>query len=257
MAQFFLPPEALTDKVFHLSGPEAYHLVKVLRYQAGQPLTLFNGKGGRFSGVIEKINPDGSVSGRLTATLESPASRPAARLNLYQGLLKSSHWEWVLEKGTELGVSAFYPMLTPRTVVVLREAERNKAKQERWSRIVLAASKQCRRAELPEVKEPIQFRDAIKACEGKGLTLVAWEGFTGATARQTLGETLRENSARLAEKEFAVNLFIGPEGGFSEEEIELAESLGAKLFGLGSRTLRAETATLTACALIQYELGAL
>ncbi len=255
--QFFLPPESLHDKAFHLIGPEAFHLVKVLRYQVGQPLTLFNGKGGRFSGVIEKIHADGSVSGRLTATLESAAEKPEVQLNLYQGLLKASHWEFVLEKGTELGVSAFYPTLTPRTVVLLREADRVKAKAERWGRIVMAASKQCRRAVLPEVKEPVEFRDAIRAVQGKGLTVVAWEGLSGATARETLRETFARGRERLAEKDFAVNLFIGPEGGFSEEEIELAESVGAVLFGMGSRVLRAETATLAACALIQYELGSL
>jgi 16S rRNA (uracil1498-N3)-methyltransferase len=257
MPQFFLPPETLNDKAFHLSGPEAFHLTKVLRYREGQPLTLFDGKGGRFSGIIEKIHADGSVSGRLTATLESPAAKPPIALNLYQGLLKASHWEWVLEKGTELGVTAFVPMLTPRTVVVLREAERSKAKQERWGRVVMAAAKQCQRTVLPVVREPIEFRHAIKDCEGKGLTLLAWEGLSGATARETLRESLQQAEGRLSEKDFAVNLFIGPEGGFSEDEIDIAESLGAVVFGMGPRVLRAETAAMTACALVQYEFGAL
>lgn len=257
MPQFFLPPEALKEKSFHLSGPEAFHLVKVLRYRQGQELTLFDGKGGRFTGVIDKILEDGSVSGRLTQTLTSPSTRAAVKLNLFQGLLKASHWEFVLEKGTELGVTSFYPLLTPRTVVLLREAERSKAKQERWGRIVMAAAKQCQRADLPVIAEPVEFRKAIKDCEGKGLTLVAWEGLSGATAQETLRGALRDAAPKLADKDFAVNLFIGPEGGLTEEEIEIAESLDAVVFGLGSRTLRSETATLAACTLIQYELGAL
>jgi 16S rRNA (uracil1498-N3)-methyltransferase len=86
---------------------------------------------------------------------------------------------------------------------------------------------------------------------------LAWEGLSGATARETLRESLQQAEGRLSEKDFAVNLFIGPEGGFSEDEIDIAESLGAVVFGMGPRVLRAETAAMTACALVQYEFGAL
>lgn len=232
-------------------------MAKVLRYREGQSLTLFDGKGNRYQGVIEKIHPDGAVSGRLTATLESGAARTEVKINLYQGLLKASHWEWVLEKGTELGVSAFVPVLTPRTVVLLREEQRLKAKAERWARLVMAASKQCERPVLPAVLEPIEFRLAIKDCQGKGLTALAWEGLKATTAGETLREALREASPRLADENFAVNLFIGPEGGFTEEEVELAQSLGAVVFSLGPRILRAETAALAATVLVQYEFGGL
>lgn len=255
MPQFFLPPGAVKDKAFYLAGPEAFHLAKVLRYREGQSLTLFDGKGERFQGVIEKIHADGSVTGRLTATLERLSLNPEPTIHLYQGLLKASHWEWVLEKGTELGVSAFYPLLTPRTVVLLRESERSKAKQERWGRLVMAAAKQCQRSTLPVVSQPVEFRDAIKSCEGKGLTMLAWEGLLGVCAGQVLQESLRQAVPRLKEKDFTVNLFIGPEGGFTEDEVELAKALGVVVFGLGPRVLRSETAALVACALVQYECG--
>ena len=121
MPQFFLPLDspAPTD-AFHLEGPEAHHLVKVLRVQPGQVVSLFDGKGGKYEGRVESVHTDGSVSGKiLTATkgqqhVESP-------IHLYQGLLKSSHWDYFLEKGTELGAASFTPLLTPRTVVLLRE----------------------------------------------------------------------------------------------------------------------------------------
>jgi len=115
MPQFFLPPQALKDKTFCLTGPEAYHIIKVLRYHAGQSLVLFDGKGGRFEAVIKAIGDDGSVSGALTGTLHGTEDRKPAEIRLYQGLLKSSHWDWVLEKGTELGVASFIPVTTPRT----------------------------------------------------------------------------------------------------------------------------------------------
>ena len=267
MPQFFLPPQALKDKTFRLIGPEAYHITKVLRYQPGQSLVLFDGKGGRFEAVIKAIEPDGSVCGSLTGTLHGSEERQPVEICLYQGLLKSSHWDWVLEKGTELGVASFIPVTTPRTVVLLHEAERVKAKAERWGRVVMAAAKQCGRADLPAVREPVQFREAIKACtlqpEGeaapapKALTLLAWEGLNGATACETVRLNLREADQGRGSEKMTVNLFIGPEGGFTEEEVELAESLGATIFGLGPRTLRAETAALAAVSLVQYEFGSL
>ena len=254
MPQFFLPPEALADQKFHLVGPEAFHVAKVLRYQPGQTLVLFDGKGGRFEGVISQIHADGSVSGKLTETLPKTEDRKPVKITLYQGLLKSSHWDYVLEKGTELGVSAFVPLLTPRTVVLLHEAERAKSKLERWDRVVMAAAKQCDLTELPTVKAPEHFRDAIK-CEG--LTLLAWEGLSGATASESLRLALRQADQERGQESLAVNLFIGPEGGFSEEEVELAESRDVLMFGLGRRIMRAETAAMAAVALLQYEFGSL
>lgn len=227
-----------------------------MRYREGQALVLFDGKGGRYEAVIDKIDAaDGSVAGTLTGEIEAEHPRAVVRLNLYQGLLKSSHWEWVLEKGTEIGVSAFIPVLTPRTVVLLHEAQRAKTKMERWNKIVLAAGKQSRSAALPALREPLEFRDAIRNCQGKGLSLLAWEGLSQATAGQTLRQALLE--APLPKGGLDVNLFIGPEGGFSEEEVELAESVGATIFGMGSKILRSETAALVAASLVLYEFGCL
>jgi len=257
MPQFFLPDDALTDKKFRLKGPEAFHITKVLRYRPGQSLVLFDGKGGRFEGVIEELASDGTVSGSLVSTLHRTEERKAVRLNLCQGLLKAGAWDTVLEKGTELGVDVFTPVLTPRTVVLIHEAERARAKAERWGRVVMAAAKQCGRDSLPAIREPAEFRDLIKAGEGRGLTLLAWEGLSGATASGSVRLALREADQNRGGESLDVSLFIGPEGGFSEEEVDLAESLGAVVFGLGQRTLRAETAALAAVALVQYEFGSL
>ena len=114
MPQFFVAPEDVQKKSFRLTGPEAFHVVKVLRYSNGQSLALFDGKGGRFEGVIETLNADGTVTGRLTATLKADDARKPVRLHLHLGLLKASHWDYALEKGTELGVASFVPVLTPR-----------------------------------------------------------------------------------------------------------------------------------------------
>ncbi len=259
MPQFLVAPEDVGQGKFALKGPEAFHVAKVMRLGAGATLDLFDGKGGRFKGVIEAVHADGMVTGKVTETVKATAGeRPAVLINLYLGLLKASHWDYALEKGTELGVSAFVPLLTPRTVVLLHEVERTKAKAERWSRLIMAAAKQCGRADLPPVRDAVQFRDAIRAPAeraDKGIVLLAWEGMKGSIASQTLGPVLRAADAKRGTDTLEVSLFIGPEGGFSDEEVELAEAEGAVLFGMGPRVLRAETAAIAAAALVQYELG--
>ncbi|HAZ07196.1 MAG TPA: hypothetical protein DCZ01_01445 [Elusimicrobia bacterium] len=257
MPQFFVAPEDIQTKSFRLTGPEAFHVVKVLRYAKGQSLALFDGQGGRFEGVIETVNADGSVMGKLTATLKDDDVRAPVRVHLYMGLLKARHWDYALEKATELGVASIVPVLTPRTVVLLYEVDRAKSKQERWARIVMAAAKQCARADLPVVREPVQFRDAIRACKDRGLVLMAWEGMKATVAAETLRLALREADQKRGAQPLEVHLFVGPEGGFSEEEVELAEAGGSLVFGMGPRILRSETAASAAVTLVQYEFGAL
>lgn len=257
MPQFFVAPDDIQKKAFRLTGPEAFHVTKVLRYGLGQSLALFDGRGGRFEGVIERIDADGTVAGKLTATIKADDARAAVRVHLYLGLLKASHWDYALEKAVELGAASIVPLLTPRTVVLLHEADRAKSKAERWARVVMAAAKQCGRAELPPVREPMQFRDAVRACKDKGLTLLAYEGMKGSVASERLRLTLREADQRRGAGSLDAHLFIGPEGGFSDEEIELAEAEGAVVFGMGPRILRAETAAAAALTLVQYEFGGL
>lgn len=257
MPQFFVAPEDIQKKSFRLTGPEAFHVTKVLRYAPGQSLALFDGKGGRFEGVIERLEADGSVTGKLTATLQADDARQPVKVHLYLGLLKASHWDYALEKATELGVASVVPLLTPRTVVLLHEVQRAQAKQDRWARVVMAAAKQCGRADLPPVREPAQFRDAVRAAKEKGLILVAWEGMKGSVAAENLRLALRDADQKRGGASLDVHLFVGPEGGFSEEEIELAEAAGAVVFGMGPRVLRAETAAAAALTLVQYEFGSL
>lgn len=249
MPQFLIAPEDAARKRFRLTGAEAFHVVKVLRYERGQPIELFDGRGARFAGVIEDIESDGAVSGRVTAALGRDSA--PARVHLLLGLLKSSHFDDALDKAVQLGAASITPLLTPRTVVLLHEVERAKSKRERWSRLVTAAAKQSGRAELPPVREPAQFRDAIRACKDQGVILLAWEGLKGAPAAPALRPALKDAAGR------DVFLFVGPEGGFTEDEVKLAEAEDATLLGLGPRVLRAETASAAALALVQYELGAM
>jgi len=253
MPQFLLSPEDIQDKIFTLRGPEAFHVTRVLRVREGQAIELFDGHGGRYTGVIKAIKPDGTVEGEITGKVHCTSRMIPADLTLYLGLLKASHWEWALEKGTEIGVGAFVPILTPRTVVQLREM--GKAKEERWGKIVTAAAKQCKRSDIPAIRQPVHFSDAVIEVCKSSLTLLAWEKHEGTSTYAALHDVLCK--AKKGQKRLPVNLFIGPEGGFSDDEVELAECKGAAIFSLGPNILRAETAVVAACAVIFHELGSL
>ncbi|MDE2291681.1 MAG: 16S rRNA (uracil(1498)-N(3))-methyltransferase [Elusimicrobia bacterium] len=253
MPQFLVRPEDLAGDRFRLDGPEAFHVSRVLRRKVGDAIELFDGRGGRYAGVIRSISADGVIEGDVTGKAHAPRRAYPVELRLYLSLLKSSQWEWAIEKAAELGASAIVPTVTPRTVVQLREL--TPAKAERWGKILQGAAKQCGRADVPALAQPQHYRDAIVGASKDGVALVAWEKHAGASTYAGLREVLREARAK-SPQGLKVNVFIGPEGGFSDEEIELAECEGAALFSLGPTTLRAETAAVAACTVVLYELGA-
>jgi 16S rRNA (uracil1498-N3)-methyltransferase len=171
-----------------------------------------------------------------------PPGEPDVRLVLYQALIKGQRFDWVLEKGTEVGVSSFVPVVSSRSVV--RPAEASASRLERWQRIVTEAAEQSGRSRLPQVSPPVTFADALASAPG--LRLLPWEGEHDITLREAL---TAEGPPE------AVSLFIGPEGGFPTEEVEMARQQGVRTVSLGPRILRAETAGIVAAALVLHELG--
>jgi 16S rRNA (uracil1498-N3)-methyltransferase len=186
----------------------------------------------------------GLVEGTVCARREAPPE-PSLRLTLYQGLLRGKKFDWVVQKGTELGIAAFVPLLSERCVGGLgRDAGR---RLERWREIAREAAEQCRRGRLPELREPMSLREAC--CQkGPEPALLLWEG-QAASLRAIFRERFGgQRPQRLA-------LFVGPEGGFSPQEVELARSQGLVPISLGQRILRSETAGLIGAALLLYEAG--
>ena len=165
---------------------------------------------------------------------------PRTKIVVFQGLLKGSKFEYVLQKCTEVGVVAFVPVLTARAVV---SGEGAGDRAERWARIIQEAAEQARRGRLPRLHPVVDFKTAVK--QAAGLTLLPWEGEESRGLRAVLA----------GRKVFAINLFVGPEGGFRDDEVALAVEHGAIPVSLGPRILRAETAALVASSAILYELG--
>ena len=175
------------------------------------------------------------------------ANEPRTKITLYQSVLKGSRFEWALQKGTELGISEFVPIIASRCIVQnLADAE---AKFPRWQRVILEAAEQCGRAKFPALLPALMFSTACeRAGAGKGLALIPWEGETAFSLKWML-------RPEAGERPFSISLFIGPEGGFTGEEVELAADYGIRAVTLGPRILRAETAGIAAAAAIFYEMG--
>lgn len=244
MNRFFVDPAVLVDGPILLDGGMAHQMARVLRLRPGDRVVLLDGSGQEVVAELRQVRPHGVVACPVERRPGRP--EPACAVTVYQGVLRPARFEWLLEKGTELGVVAFVPLLTERSVV--RPEDGGKA--DRWRRIVREAAEQCGRAVLPEVRPPARLTDAIGGAGG--LRLLCWEASEGPGLRMTLREAVAAG-ARPA----AVSLFMGPEGGFTEAEVEAAREAGAHVVSLGRRILRSETAGLAAAAAVLYELGEL
>lgn len=219
----------------------------VLRLRVGDVITLLDGAGGAYEAAITRVSRREALV-ELGPRHEGPPN-PEPPITLCLGMLKAARLEFVLQKGTELGVAAFQPLVTERAVAVADEL--SGAKRRRYERILVEALEQCGGAWTPELREPLPLAAALAAVPAGALPLIPWEEAAG----QPLGAALRrERETRTVE---GVWLFIGPEGGFSTVEVALAERHGARAVTLGRRILRAETAALVATTLTLDALGAL
>ncbi len=239
MRRFF--KQEITGDPVRITGQEAKHISRVLRMQEGDMLVLFDGGGIDYLCEITEVGAD-DVAVAVREKRESDRELPV-RITLYQAVIKSDHLDYAVQKCTEAGVFAFVPFLSERCVK--RPDEKSAAKLvERENRIAMEAAKQCGRARIPQVSGIITLKQAAQSLTGKpGLKLVAYENERKTTIKELLH----------ASKEQEIHLFVGPEGGFAQAEIEMLEAEGVAPCTLGKLIFRSETAGVAAAAMIQYE----
>ncbi|MCX8023634.1 MAG: 16S rRNA (uracil(1498)-N(3))-methyltransferase [Thermanaerothrix sp.] len=244
MHRFFLLPEHISKSQVRFPAQTAHQIHTVLRLRPGQEVIVLNNSGQAFRVRLEEIWPTGATG---TILDEIPLTgEPQTHLMLFISLTQREKFEWVLQKGTEVGVSAFIPLITRRTLV--REIETAHNKQTRWQRIVQEAAEQCGRGRIPEVRPPLELPQALDyPISGSTLRLLAWEHETQVTLRDVI-HCLPAPPQQVA-------LMIGPEGGLSPEEVSQAQEAGWVTCSLGTRILRMETAAIVGAALTLHELG--
>ncbi len=235
MHRFFVPPSSVRGNQIHFSPDQARQLRSVLRMRDGEQVEALDGLGLSHQVELAHLGKK-SALGRILAT--TPATgEPAGDLILCQAISRSERFELVLQKGVELGVTIFRPMLTRRTV----RREPGDAKWQRWQRIIQEAAEQSGRGRLPLLEDPIMFDEAIASAQGFALLPAVG---AGEAARHALTSAC-----------WPVTLFVGPEGGFEDEEVELARISGIRPVSLGPRILRTETAALALITMTMSALG--
>lgn len=237
MQRFFVPPSAIHGQFVRFSAEQSHQIRSVLRLRSGDEVEALDGEGGRYR-AITQFSGKNDVFAQITQTLPAGAE-PAGDLILCQAIARGERFDWVLQKGVELGVTHFQPIITRRTV----RRSPGDGQRQRWERIVREAAEQSLRGRLPYLLPEISFQQALD--QRRGLTLMPATS-AGKPIRQALGAAA-----------WPMTLFIGPEGGFDPGEIEAAARAGVELVGLGPRVLRTETAAVVLLTLVIAELGEL
>lgn len=255
--RFYATPDSIDGSIVTLSADETHHLMHVLRMTPGDPAFVFDGCGNEykcsfrsFRDTYAQLEIEGAA---LDDTVESPVD-----LTLAQALAKGEKFDFIIQKATELGVSRIVPLLT-RYADVRLDDQKTSRRVDRWRRISLEAVKQCGRRKLVEITAPSTVPAFIAAASSSsqkadGLpsvakgTLLVFSERGGVALAEALPKALKSSP---------LVAFIGPEGGWSDDELELLNGFGCKSVTLGPRVLRTETAAIVAVTLIQHAMGGL
>lgn len=231
MQRYFVEPHQILDKTVLLEGDDAHHIAHVTRRRPGDRVVVCDGTGNCFLAELRNITSK-EVAADIVEVVPEQRELPV-RVTIAQGLPKGDKLEWIIQKGTELGASAFLPFSSERTVVKLDEKKEGR-KRERWAKIAKEAAEQSHRSIVPAIHPPLMFADLLIRFGEFDAVLMAYEQEHARHMRDVC-QSLKPGATLL--------VLIGPEGGFSEEEVRKAEEAGAVSVSLGPRILRTETAS--------------
>lgn len=243
MQQFFAEPSWIRENKIFMQGSDVNHIRNVLRMKPGEDVRVNDGRGKTYLCCVSSYEEQTAVLDILKE-LDSDTELPS-RIILFQGLPKGDKMEWIVQKAVELGAYSIVPFAAKRSVVKLDEKKAAK-KRARWQLIAKGAAEQSGRGIIPEVSTVRTFAEALGMAGDLDVVLIPYE----------LEEGMKETARVLENIECgqSVGIFIGPEGGFEEEEVERAKEAGAYAITLGKRILRTETAGLTTLSVLMYHL---
>lgn len=244
MYHFFVVPEQIGPREIWIEGGDVNHIRNVLRMAPGEQITVSGGEDGReYRCEISKIEED-RVTAKIMWVEESDAELPS-RICLLQGLPKGDKMELIIQKAVELGAFEIVPVATKRAVVKL-DKKKEESKRKRWNAISESAAKQSKRRIIPEVKPVMTFAEAVEYASSYHKKLIPYELAEGMARTRTLFDGIQPGES--------VAIFIGPEGGFDEQEVARAREAGFEPITLGRRILRTETAGMTVLAALMLRL---
>lgn len=243
MYHFFAKNENIGEDVIAITGDDVNHIKNVLRMKEGEELIISDEDGNDYSCELAGFEEEKAIMKvrfKYIADHELPC-----KIYLFQGLPKSDKMELIIQKCVELGIYEIVPVAMKRSIVKLDD-KKEASKIKRWQAISESAAKQSKRSVIPCIHDVMSFKDAVNYAKSLDILLVPYENANGmAETRKVLGSI---------EKGRSIGIFIGPEGGFDDSEIELSKDAGANILSLGKRILRTETAGMTMLAMLMYEL---
>ncbi len=240
--RIFVDQKLRAGTVVVLADEAAHHISRVLRLRLGHPLVLFDGRGGEYDAEISKVNKR-SVKVHINQYQEVDNESPL-HITLAQGISRGQKMDFILQKAVELGVDRIIPVMTEYGNVRLDE-ERQQKKIKHWNGVIIGACEQCGRNKIPEIVAPLSFDECLGIDVGtdRGMTKIILHSGTGGRL------------SKLAKVEGGIMLLVGPEGGFSDDEIEKACAADYQIINIGPRILRTETAALAAISACQMLWG--
>lgn len=242
MHRFFVPAELFLTSEISLPKDTSQQICRVLRLKSGSEIMLLDGQGFEYPARLSEVSESRCTAAVLSK--QTAQGEPLTQITLLIGLTQREKFELILQKCTEIGVTTFVPMVTTRTLI--QKTSDVEDKTPRWTKILQEAAEQSHRGRIPALLPALKYTDALtKSKTDDSLKLILWED----EANHSIKQQLREFKAK------QVSLIIGPEGGLSAEEVELAKASGYIPVSLGKRILRMETAAIHTAGVVLYELG--
>lgn len=243
MYRFFVEENQIGEDRITITGKDVNHIRNVLRMSVGEKVLISNGMDREYVCSIDNILKDEVQV--IIEDVNGPARELPVKVTLFQGLPKSDKMEWIIQKAVELGVHQVIPVATKRAVVRL-EGKKEVNKQRRWQAISESAAKQSKRMYVPEVSHVMSFKEALAYANNLDVILLPYERAKGMQETKAIINSIKPGQS--------IGIFIGPEGGFDEKEVEQSMDEGAKAITLGKRILRTETAGLTVLSVLMFAL---
>lgn len=248
MNRFFVSPNDICTekKQITIAGEDVKHISKVLRLSKGDMVEVCDGQRYEFIAEIEYI---GKTEVLLKVKEQQQLkTEPPIDMILYQSIPKATKMELIIQKTTEMGIKAIIPVITDRTIVQFKDHKDMEKKVDRWQKIAGEAAKQSKRGMIPTIHLPMNLDKALEHSQANNHNVIAYEK-ENTTGIKSIINSLKENNAG------KVGIWIGPEGGFTEEEVNMAIDKNVQAITLGPRILRTETAGFTVLSILMYELG--
>lgn len=240
MKRFFISPDKIKEGKAYFSREEAHHIINVVRIKPGEKIFFFDGTGREYCGITG-LDGKGALFADITGE-RSPGEFKLPKITLSQAIIKKDKMDFIVQKATELNVDTIIPLISERCNVK-KDNDALDRYVSRWRKIAVEASKQCGRSDIPQIPEPRNFLDVVKdASKNYALSLLA----TLSGERLTLKEVASKNAPS------SIVVFVGPEGDFSEGEIEVAQDFGLRPVNICSTVLRSETASIFILSVLNF-----